>query len=101
MFEATEKLIDRLEEWNNRLFRQDLYKIRSLIQGIRVALHIRGIEIPELPQERRLAVESITIDDYYQSTVIKGRVRKLTNKYRINKINRNQIKKYYNILFIR
>ncbi len=106
MYKATEKHIDRLEEWNNCYYKQDLYKVRSLIQGIRVALHIRGIEIPEppcyeeLPKELRLSEEEDSIENYYRNTVIKGRIRRLTNRYRINKINVDQIKNDYNILFV-
>ncbi len=53
-------------EWDNPGYMKDLSKARSLIQGVRVALHICGIKIPEppiygeLPKELRYKYRNCT-----------------------------------------
>ena len=106
MFTQLEEYISRMEYWDNKYFKNDLSKLRSLIQGVRVALHIRGIEIPEspvydeLPQDLRSNCgyyKGISLEVYYEHPVIKGRKRHLLNKYK--KIDLDSIRANYSYLF--
>ena len=82
-------------------------EMSSLILNIRLALHIRGISIPEkpcyneTPKTLRSKWREISLDDYINSLEIQERIEQLMKEYQRDKINLEEIKNDYHILFYR
>lgn len=76
-----------IREWDNQYYKRDISIVRSMLQGARISLYLRGINLPEpnfweYPYDiRDRPVDELTTESYFNSTVIKNRMRNLSKKY--------------------